>query len=273
MKISERDIRRAFANVKRDINEIHDIHKFSAQAFNNKLKTFETELRKAIDAAQQKAQNCKIAEIDELRRRIEEQNSDIQHKCDSLGSEHKSIRQQLTQIEKQKLSIQEVYRQVQAEMEKKYGRLSELSSQLKKQYKQLEELKDTVAKHDEEKSSFASAESLRRMDDRLIELKAELVLRGQLEDVEERMDAIDSRMAKAVERLQKGFDRLEQGMADVYSMKKAFVTKEQFANQRKEIKLLVEGLKDIEKIKKRLGKEGFGKKTARALTNFFTEEK
>jgi len=146
--------------------------------------------------------------------------------------------------------------------------LDEMSKQLNKQAKTIDKINSQVSDYKEDKQGYARISDFERMQEDIVELKSHLVLREDIEGMHNRLDKMEERFLSRMDDLRNNYDDVSENLADVYSMKKLFVSKEQHKILRKEIKLLVSGLKDIQKIKDKIKPN----KTKNSIVNFFTEE-
>ncbi len=277
--IRDSRIRDSFRNVKKDMDEIRDIHKFSIQAINTKLRTIEKELNYRLDTS-----------VAEIKKKIDAR---------VTNHEHKEIMQSFKEASKKITKVSDRMKELEAmsldvdDLDKSYVTGHDLEKKLGSLRGKISNVKRQLSNFEEDRFSYASEEKLKSVEQSMIELKSELVLRQDLEQMNDRLDSIEEKFMERAGELKDTFNKLEKDVSDIYSLKKEFVSKEQLANLRKEIRLLVEGLKEIQKIKKKLDKssqkrkdvpartpkpskkrkgEGIIKKGAMAVVDFFVEE-
>ncbi len=262
--------------MKRDIDEIKDVQKFSIQAINTKLKSTENDMKYSLENS-----------ISEQKKKIAEMLKSHEHKelnqfYDETSKKIEKISGKIEELRSMSVDIDDIGSRwvTERDLEKRLSKLS----------RKMDKALQVISDYNEEKYGFASQEKLKTVEENLIELKSELVLRQDIEQINDRLDTMEEKFMKRLDNLKTQFDALEKKISDVYSLKKDFVSKERFTNLRKEIRLLVEGLKEIQRIKKRLDREkanmkkkpkkrakskkepGLLKKSADAVVDFFFEE-
>jgi len=165
------------------------------------------------------------------------------------------------------------------EMKQSLADVSLLKRSMNKLNKSVDSHKKTLQKMDQQKYIYARETQMRLVMDDVIDLKSRLVLKNDLESMNDRIDNFEKSNDKKNQVQSDTMQVLEDNLADVISLKKTFVTKDQFNGQRKEIKMLVNGLKDVQKIKDKIkklkfpkGKNAKGKNFFSSVTDFFIDD-
>jgi len=121
------------------------------------------------------------------------------------------------------------------------------------------------------KGTFASKRESERIQEQLVELKSQVILRNDLEDTQNRIESVEANLKSRLKKYDEIYDELEQEIATVIGLKKDFATKEQMENVRKEIKLILVALKEIDRIKKKIARKDVFRKAKGSKVDFLAD--
>lgn len=297
--IAEDPIRTAFANVKRDIAALRNVHETSMVALSTQLQTKDKLMVDRIDRL-----------TVDVRDRLDSSKKDIWQAVDAFEGRMTEMQKLLAMHEKNILELRKTGGQTDKkfarmatrledfealsvdveDVEKHFATKGEVDARIHKSFESiahdLKKVSEDLSRFEESQATLADKGELKKLEEQYLELKSELVLRSALEEVHDRIDAIEKKTIHRGDGMQKQLDRIEDEVTDVYELRKSFVGKEHLANVNKEIKLLTEGLKAAQKGKARAVKEkpakarsvpkakGHGpiRKAVNSVKRFFIEE-
>lgn len=273
-------IKKAFFKVKQDIDELREMHRGSVQVFRTRQKEIETQqeshIKKKIDdiqkqidvlkdestelkSAQDKNGEDHVFEIEKVRHMIEgfsDRIQDMNHKLKKLEQVMTLQESKLQEFENISVDIEDVEKNfiTREEIEKSIKESHESNKMIKKISKRMDTADSKVAKMSEEIHTLAQKASIESLQEQMIDIKDSSISRKDLEQMNDRIDSMEDRFIKRMDSLETDNEQLENHIKDVLMLKKQFITKEQYKDLRKEIKLLVKGLKDVQKIKEKIKK-------------------
>ena len=231
------------------------------QAEKNKNSIY-SEIEKRFSQAESQAEVNK-ARIDKLltdvEKRQKEDSKDLKElmvKHEALQKELELVSSRLQEFENISLDIEDVEKSflTREEFDKRLKRVA-LQKDLDKASKKVKSIEEDVSELEEDRFNYVETEHMKKVEEDLVSLKSELVLKQDVEDVNSRLEKAESKLIKDMDKIREKQKTIEKDLAEVYSMKKGLVSKDQLQNLRKEIKMLLEGLKEIDKIKKKLNQK------------------
>jgi len=230
-KTNKSAIEHEFVKVDKRVSAIEQRNKELLSGFNDQIATVEKSVRK-------------------LSRDIDLISSKLQ--------EFENISVDIEEIDKSYVTTDSLIRQL--------GNPKHVKKTIKRLANDVDSIKNKVRNYEESIGEYALAKNHRKTEEDVIALKSNLVFRNHFEDMNSRIDMLENKTVLSTEALKKNHKKIEDNIGDVIALKKSFVTKEQYKMLRKEIKLLVQGLKDIQKIKTKLNTKNKG------ISNFFIED-
>jgi hypothetical protein len=136
----------------------------------------------------------------------------------------------------------------------KLGNIKKLENSVKKLIINNEKLEQKISNLEDDSSTYASITKLNSLNEKIIDLKSNIIIKKDLEQMNNRIDKIEDKFYNKTDSFLDHFKKLELSVEKVLKLKKEFVSKEQFKNLRKEIKMIVQGLKDVQKIKSKISR-------------------
>jgi len=267
----QNSLKKAFNSVKKDIREIHIVQDSIFSNIKQQVNSFEKSLNTRVDESDSKTSK-KITviqknfenvsnHVDTLKpelKKIADNLKEIDDKLNELFNENNTINEKIKDIS---LKIQKINKtsididDINDEFFSKQEGVKLIDKYLREFHKDnnLTHIKLLSNDYEENKSAFARKNVLDRLREELIELKSSIIVKNDLELTRNRIEKVDVVLKKKLLGLKKTVDSYEKKIIDVYKLKSDFVTKKQFSNLRKEIDLIVSGLKEItsKKAKKR----------------------
>jgi len=212
----------------------------SISEFNEQLESHDSQINESVERAKERleAYSDRLADMNAKQKKFE-------RSLDLMSAK-------LQEFDNMSVDIEDVEKSFVTREEVK-ERLSEVkgsAKELKKAVRELDRLTRQINDIEERQHLYANESDVKRNMEEVLDLKSRLALREDLEQMNERIDRFSDRLGSGSKELKGALKKVDASVADVLSLKKDFVTKEQFTDLRKEIKLLVQGLKEIQKLKK-----------------------
>lgn len=213
---------------------------------------------RSLQQASLKATNIKyMSELESIRKRIEQATEFLRDEIhEQLGNATTIskleqnvglISSKLQEFDDMSVDIDEVDKiyMTKDELKKALGTPKQLRRTIEKYTKKTDKISNKLQDMEEEKHRFASHSSLKHLQEEMIEVRNSLIRRHDLEIMNSRIDKIEDRMHKRMDRIDKSVQRIEDNLVSALALKKDFISKTQYENLRKEIKLLVQGIKEM----------------------------
>jgi len=242
----DKEIKLRFRDLEKEISEQY-------KDIDNLAKEFDKSVMLAEEASD---------EILLLRAQIKETNTrinDVQLKQNKTDVDFTALTQKQQELDDMSIEFEELEDIKAPEISNLNKDIKYLQKKQIKQQKQLDKLNE---------SDYASLTDTERLQEEITELKAHLVEKDDMDTANDRLGKMENKLMGRYDEVKKELDTIANNLDSIYALRRSFVSKEQFKNLRKEIRLLVSGLKDIQKIKDKLTK-----KKGNAFLNFFLEEK
>jgi len=307
--IRDKQIRSAFIKVKKEIGEIRLFQESQSASFNSKLSTQINSLNDKFNSIISDLKSHNENSFDETKdilqelyetspdkEKVNQELAKIQINLDILKKEFTEIfksqkglndklnliSNKLQEFENISVDVEDVEnnfitRKEVDEIRVSIENITANEKNLKRIEKKISSFDNRLQDIEQNRHIYVQREHIERIHEDIADLKSNLVLKKDLVDMNNRIDNMEEKQYKKIKENKADLKSINHNIGDVFKLKKSFVTKEQFKNQRTEIRLLVQGLKDIQKIKTKLDKQ---KKTSVAkkksfydsIIEFFTEE-
>ncbi len=285
MKIRDKNLREAFSKIKRDMEEIRQVQRSQAEAFSMKLESRTGDLRQRLEsilseirtglaeavqktekdveriskAAQESLEaGPDIAHLRQAMSAMKDEIENLRHMLDSSGKRLDLVSNKLQEFENLSVDVEDVEndfvsrKAFEEHMDFIYP-LVGVEKKVKNLKKEYDRIDSRLQDIENERYAFASKETAERIQGDIADLKSNLAVKDDLIGMNSRIDSMEDWLAKQLEKSGNDIKKMEKDMVDVYRLKRSFVTKEQFSDMRKELRLLVQGLKEIQKLKEKIG--------------------
>ncbi|MBT3407369.1 hypothetical protein HN415_01665 [Candidatus Woesearchaeota archaeon] len=286
MNINKKKLSLTFKKIKGEIDEVKKSLNSFTITNDSKIKTINQKFNLSLDETIilfKKRLDLSINEINDSLQEIYDTTSkskvidkkiaQIQHKLDKHSLNIKEftkiiknndknlilLNSKLQEFENMSVDIEDVENNFISRSEvnkkiKKVGNVKKIENRIEKLISKNEKFSDRIKNLEENNSMFVSMTKFNTLTEDFIELKSNTIIKKDLIQMNERIDQIEEEFYNKIELVLKNFKKIESNLENVLVLKKEFVTKEQFKNLRKEIKMLVQGLKDVQKIKTKISK-------------------
>ncbi len=296
MKIREQKLRDAFNSIKRDMEEIRQVQRSQSEAFNLKLNTRTGDLSQRLDIILSEIRTSLADAVDKTGRDVERISQAAKESLDA-GSEVPKLRKDMALVKSEVDVLKNTLDDTDRKLELLSNKLQEFENlsvdvddvendfvsrkafeehmdfiyplvgvdkRVKKLKKQNERIDARLQDIENERYAYAAKEQAERLQEELIELRTNLAMKDEISAMNSRIDSMEAAMQKRFDRSGDEVKKIQNDMVDIYKLKKSFVSVEQFRDMRKEIRLLVQGLKDVQKLKEKMAKVRLSAKKAAA---------
>ena len=257
----DKNIKEAFRSVKHDIRRLSDMQNTLSQSIMHKAEIQDKKIRQLEDRFMKRTAKLEkeirplskhIRSIDPELRKIEGLLKKIDDEQVELFSENKFIQDKIKDILLKIESITRAsvdIRDVDEMFVRRKDAEKMLLKQSKKFKKDIQRLNALASDYEDNKGRYAQKDVLEKIQEEVVDLKSSIILRDDLEITRDRIEDIEKTISSRLRELKKTVDSYEEKIVEVYKLKKDFVTREQFLNQRKEIDMIISGLKELSKKK------------------------
>jgi len=242
-KLSEEQTKQA-AEQSTQTTEITTVVQSTISEYNDRITATEKNVQELVERANQR--------LDSFSDRVTDMNKKIKHfekTLDLMSSklqEFENISVDVEEVEKSFVTKSDMKSQIADFTGVKKG-ISNLTKTTKRMQAKISDIAS-------QRTEYALKVDSRRTMEDVIDLKSRLLLKSDFESMNDRIDNFESKVLKKSSEHSNLMQKLEENIADVLSLKKTFVSKEQFNSQRKEIRLLISGLKGVQRLKDKIKK-------------------